>query len=117
MRSKTKDKIAVCVEILNLKGGTDALNQRLAMVKNRIVRLKSEVEPFERKRTRIYGRIVELEMERDIIEQRLAADTKCACCNGIIEIPYKTPLMEGKVFCSRECALSELEKTIKEGVK
>ena len=115
MRSKTKREIAECVAILNMNGGKDALEQRLTMVKDRINNLESEAESYERERSQIYDRIVELEMERDIIEHILTIGTVCAHCQiAFNTLPYKTPLMGGKVFCSRECALSELSKTIEE---
>lgn len=113
MRLKTREEIAECVERLNQDGGEAALKLRKKMVENRIDCLDKQATSLNTKRNRIYDRIIELEIERDIIEQRLTVDVACAHCHIVFNtLPYKTPLMEGKVFCSRACALSELANTI-----
>ena len=75
MRSKTKAEITKCVAILYLDGGKDALEYRLTIVKDKIDTLESTAEIVEKRRSQIYDTIAELEMERDIIEEKLIIGT------------------------------------------
>lgn len=107
MKTKTYEEIVECVQIIERCGGESALKERLEVVDAKIDDLKARA-------VRLENRIMEFEMERCVINTRLIGE-RCAHCQDVInEAQYTTPLMEGKVFCSNSCLLSEVIETIKE---
>lgn len=112
MRNKIREEAAESVKILEESCGVKELIPRLKQVKGNITDWKEEVKHLYRKCRRIHRIIEELEAERDIIEERIANRT-CAHCRRVYDdLKYKTPLMEGKVFCSYKCIKLALEETI-----
>lgn len=110
MKTKTYEEIVERVRVIEQVGGESTLSQRLEVVDTKIDGMKAMI-------IRLKNRIMEFEMERCVIKTRLRCE-RCAHCQDVInEAQYTTSLMEGKVFCSNSCLLSEVINTIKGGVK